>query len=75
MKAAFGNFTLFVGSLLLALLVAEAFFSISADRLHNRLFDRYENIDLCTEPHDDPRLIYTIKPGRCGANSLGFIDD
>ncbi|MCZ6644562.1 MAG: SGNH/GDSL hydrolase family protein [Gammaproteobacteria bacterium] len=59
---------------MLTLLVAEIFFSFTAARLHTRLFDRYENIELCTEAHDDPRLIYAIKPNQCGANSLGFFD-
>lgn len=74
MKGPFGSLALVVGSLLIILLVAETFFAIAAARLHARLFDRYENIDLCTQAHDDPRLIYTIKPNRCGANSLGFFD-
>ncbi len=74
LKGALGNFALVVCSLLLVLLVAEAFFAIKAARTHSRLFERYENIELCTKPHDDPRLIYTIKPNHCGANSLGFID-
>ncbi len=47
---------------------------MKAARLHSRLLERYENIDLCTERHDDPRLIYRIKPNQCGANSLGFLD-
>lgn len=70
-----GKVALVVCSLSLCALVAEAFFAISADRLHTRLFERYEDIGLCTERHDDPRLIYRVKPNRCGANSLGFIDD
>jgi lysophospholipase L1-like esterase len=29
---------------------------------------------LCTTRSSDPRLIYTMAPGRCGANSHGYID-
>lgn len=30
--------------------------------------------DLCTRPAADPRLVYELVPGRCGANSRGFLD-
>ncbi|MCZ6617748.1 MAG: SGNH/GDSL hydrolase family protein [Gammaproteobacteria bacterium] len=75
MKGTLGNFALVVCSLLFILLAAEGFLTYKAARLHSRLFERYENIGLCTKTHADPRLIYTIKPNQCGANSLGFIDD
>jgi lysophospholipase L1-like esterase len=44
---------------------------------HNRTRARLTSQDpsrpLCTRPADDPALVYALTPGRCGANSRGFL--
>ena len=39
-----------------------------------RLEERFADRDRCSRAAQDPRLIYEIIPGRCGANSQGFRD-
>jgi len=39
-----------------------------------RIAAGHDKEELCTIRSSDPRLIYTVAPGRCGANSRGYID-
>jgi len=39
-----------------------------------RIAGERDTQELCTTRSPNPRLIYTLVPGRCGANSRGYID-
>ncbi|MFC2162527.1 SGNH/GDSL hydrolase family protein [Candidatus Altiarchaeota archaeon] len=40
-----------------------------------KILDKQSENQLCTTYADDPRLIYTYIPGKCGANRMGYQDD
>lgn len=43
-------------------------------RAQTRLRSQHPSRPLCTRPAEDPTLVYELTPGRCGANSRGFLD-
>ena len=64
--------------LLLSVLLVAAALEGALRLAHRRTRARLEAVDptrpICTRPAADPLLVYEITPGRCGANSRGFID-
>jgi len=66
------------GSFALCLAAAEGVLALRAAHEHRALLDAYRadtlRNDLCTEPSEDPRLIYRLAPDRCGANARGYRD-
>jgi lysophospholipase L1-like esterase len=71
-RRALGNAALLLASTLLTLLAVEGCLRLLHARRHARIAARHPTRELCTAPH--PRLVYTLVPNRCGANSRGFPD-
>lgn len=46
---------------------------VAHDRTRGRLTSQDPSRPLCTRPSADPALVYELTPGRCGANSRGFL--
>jgi lysophospholipase L1-like esterase len=69
------NLAVAAGTLSLLFLVFETVQWLRFERKHGRMVERYEGRELCSRRAEDPRLIYTFVPNRCGANSKGFMDD
>jgi lysophospholipase L1-like esterase len=63
----------------LPLLLTVAGLELGLRAAHQRTLTRLRAADpsrpLCTRPAADPVLVYELVPGRCGANSRGFLDD
>jgi lysophospholipase L1-like esterase len=68
------NYLLVALSICLLLIVFEASLRFLHYLTHNKLVEKYDNQDLCTEKSENSLLIYTFKPNKCNANSQGFID-
>ena len=70
--------SLFLGSLFFSLLIAciviEVWQRVQYHNYHTEMAAKYEGRDLCTRESGHPGLVYERKPGKCGANSQGFID-
>lgn len=60
---------------LLLLLVFEAHLRARHEARRQELRARFPARDLCTQKSEDPALVYELAPGRCGANSHGFLDE
>ncbi len=56
-------------------LIFEAYLWQRQIREHARLEERYADRELCMRAAHDARLVYELKPGQCGTNSQGFLDD
>lgn len=69
------NLAVAAGTLALIFLVFEAVQWLRFERKHERIFELRGGRELCSRRAEDPRLIYTFIPNRCGANSKGFMDD
>jgi lysophospholipase L1-like esterase len=61
--------------LLLVVLGIEAGLRIVHARTLARMRARDPGRPLCTRPAADAALVYEVTPGRCGANSRGFLDE
>ena len=46
---------------------------VAHTRARTRLRSQDPSRSLCTRPAEDPTLVYELIPGRCGANSRGFL--
>jgi lysophospholipase L1-like esterase len=71
-RQALGSAALLLASTLLTLCAVEGGLRLQHARRHARIAARLASGELCTAP--DPRLVYTLVPNRCGANSRGFPD-
>lgn len=61
--------------LLLVALGLEVGLRVAHARTRARLRAQDPSRPLCTRPAADPRLVYELTPGACGANSRGFLDE
>ncbi len=61
--------------ILLAALALELGLRVLHERTRASLRARDPTRSLCTRPAADPALVYEVTPGRCGANSRGFLDE
>jgi lysophospholipase L1-like esterase len=69
------NVSVSFATILVLVILFEAYLWVRYEREHQRLVERYENVELCVRPAENSKLIYDFLPGaRCGANSLGFMD-
>lgn len=68
------NLLLLLVALLLVLVPAELVLRARAGRAREAIRAGMDARELCTKPSPDPRLIYTYRPGECGANSRGYRD-
>ena len=68
------NVALAAASLAIVFGGAEAALAWRDSRWRARFDDSSENRVLCTSPADDPRLLYTMRPNACSANSRGYLD-
>jgi len=76
-----GKFKIFIfsiclslGSVLVCLLLSEAYLTVRYTKERARIESVRGGRDLCTMPSDSPELIYTRVPGKCDSNSHGFRD-
>ena len=69
MRNALANLAVAAGTLSLIFLLFEAVQWLRFERKHERMVERYEGSELCSRRAEDPRLIYTFVPNRCGARA------
>ena len=60
--------------LLLVLGIVELSLSYQFNQWQQQFINAYESRDRCTRASQNPVLIYEGKPGKCGANRLGYRD-
>ena len=73
-KAFLFSICLSLVSVLLCLLVSEAYLTIRYNRERAQIESAQGGRDLCTKVSESPELLYTLVPNKCDANSHGFRD-
>jgi lysophospholipase L1-like esterase len=68
------NLLLLLIALLVVLVPAELVLRARAGKVREAIRAGMDERELCTMPSPDPRLLYTYKPGECGANARGYRD-
>ena len=74
-KAVVLNVCLSLASVLLCFLMIETYLTLQYKKNNNRISSEHGNSYLCTTRSEDPKLIYTRNPEKCGNNSHGFRDN
>jgi lysophospholipase L1-like esterase len=81
-KGVLPNFALLVFSVLLGLTVCESYLRYVYQKNHESLVAKYKKVEtvnlsreLCAKSAENPDLIYTYIPHKCGANSHGYFDN